>query len=165
MNIYIHQTNMILNCNPHGICSWNFSISGGSYSAKIDFNWVGESGSIEVNGRFFTVEKKGVLSPVWNMMEGSETLATAQKDSFFTRSVSIDYDSHKVSLTALSPFTRSMNIRGDGFDVDISPEHSFTKRAVISGAWDDDVILAFGFWLTVLMWRRSANNQSGVAGD
>ncbi len=97
---------MMINCNPIGICSWNFKISGRNDIAYVSFDGAGESGSIDVQGRFFTINKKGFISPVWNLADGSRSIATATKDSFMTRSFSVISNSHVVKLTAATPQRR-----------------------------------------------------------
>ena len=85
----------------------------------------------------------------------------ATKNSAFTRSFCIRQGGKVLSLEAKSAFGRKMRFTGEGVDMTILPVHAFTRRATIVGHWDDDLMMAFGFWLTVLTWRRIASNNGG----
>lgn len=154
---------MILQCSPRGICSWDYTVSGAGLDGVVKFNWAGESGSILLNGRHYTVSKDGFVSPEWLLSEGRDVIATASKNSVFTRSFVLDVGGGRQELKALSSFGRSMVLSGNGYQGGINPKHAFTRRAEITGRWQEPEVMLFGFWLSVLIWRRSGSNNGGGA--
>ena len=151
---------VMIECRPLSICSWGFKLSGENFSAETDIDWVGESGEIAVNGRVLTVTKTGIFSPEWTLAENGITVATATKNSMLTRSFKIGSNDQSFDLEALSPFARSMSLVGAGISMNIEPVHPFTRRATISGTSNNDAVVAFAFWLTLLIWRRQSNAAS-----
>lgn len=151
---------MIL-CTPRGICSWNYQLDGGSDQAITEFDWIGEQGRLIINGENHAVSKHGVFSGRWSLDSNRGIVCNAQKSSAFTRSFEISGPSGSAVLSARSAFGRTMVLQGSGVNCEISPTHAFTRRAVITGHHDDFRLVAFAFWLTALVWRRAANNNSG----
>jgi hypothetical protein len=68
----------------------------------------------------------------------------------------------RFQLKASSAFTRAFEIKCDDRRVGtIRPDHAFTRRAEIECAEVvPERIQLFAFWLTVLAWRRAANNNA-----
>ncbi|MCF6313184.1 MAG: hypothetical protein L3J39_12105 [Verrucomicrobiales bacterium] len=153
----------MIECKPLGICSWDYTVTGEDVTATVSFNSFGESGSLNINGKRYSVEKKGAFDPEWTLRLGRDTIATASKESVFTRSFDIQYGSSNYSLKAISAFSREMHLKGNGRNVIYSPKHAFTRRAQIRGSWENKEVLLFGFYLAVLIWRRSANSGGAAA--
>lgn len=154
----------VIECNPLGICSWDFELQGEGLRARCGFGWPTESGWIDVDGSSFAVNKQGFFSGKWELVRALRTMATAEKRSTFTRSFDIHTSSGQYTLEADSFATRTMFLRGPGGSATIEPAHVFTRRATIKGSYPDFETLCFAFWLTALTWRRAANNNTAAAG-
>jgi hypothetical protein len=152
--------NPMIQCTPRGVCSWDFQLDGGGDQAFTGFDWIGEQGSLVINGENHAVSKHGFFSGQWSLDSNRGTVFNAQKSSAFTRSFEISGSSGSAVLCARSAFGRTMIFQGDGVDCMISPAHAFTRRAVITGSYDDFRRVAFAFWLTALVWRRATRNNS-----
>jgi hypothetical protein len=155
----------MIQCTPLGVCSWNFQLDGNGDQAILEFDWIGEQGSIRINGVDHAVSKHGVFSGHWSLDSNQETIYTAQKSSAFTRSFEVTGASGSAVLRARSAFGRTMVFQGTGVDCEISPAHPFTRRAFINGDYDDFRRVSFAFWLAALVWRRSARNNAGGGGS
>ncbi|MGJ8638070.1 MAG: hypothetical protein ACSHYA_01640 [Opitutaceae bacterium] len=150
----------MIECCPTSLLSWNFLVSGDGLEAELRVNWVGESGEIVLNGVEYVVEKSGFVSPVWKLLLQGQSVAEANKTSVMTRSFEIKAKTGALTLQAVSPFGRTMQLKGAGCSAMIKPNHPFTRRATISGTFADQEALLFAFWLSLLMWRRSANSSA-----
>jgi hypothetical protein len=146
----------MIRCIPKGLCSRNFDIAGGGHSASAEFDWIGEQGSITVDGKYHDVRKHGVFSGHWTLDANSTPVTSAQKSSIFTRTFELQTSSGAVILRAQSALGRTMLLEGAGFDGVIAPVHPLTRRASITGQISDFRAACFAFWLTVLLWRREA---------
>lgn len=150
---------IMIRCTPKGLCSWNFDIRTSGHAGTVEFNWLGEQGTITSDGESFEVRKHGVFSGQWTLDSKSQTVATAQKSSVFTRSFELATLAGTVVLRAQSAFGRTMLLEGAGFDGLIAPAHPFTRRATIGGPVPDFHVACFAFWLTVLLWRQAAQRD------
>lgn len=150
----------MIRCIPKGLLSWNFDINTNGHSASVEFDWMGEQGTITIDGESHDVHKHGVFSGHWTMDSNSTTVATAQKSSAFTRSFELATSSGGVILRAQSTFGRTMLLEGPGFDGAITPDHPFTRQSSITGRISDFRIACFAFWLTVLLWRRASQSSN-----
>ncbi|MEK7951407.1 hypothetical protein [Luteolibacter soli] len=156
----------MIECLPRGICSWNYELSCAGHGAQTELRWMGEQGSLWVDGESFNVVKEGLWSGRWRLEGNAGTLFVAQKVSAFRRTFEIDGRGGQAVLRAESAFGRSMLLEGERVNVAIRPAHVFTRRASIQGEVGDFRLVAFGFWLTALLWRRAAsNNNSGGGGS
>jgi hypothetical protein len=151
----------MIQCTPRGICSWDFILDGDGHRASVEFDWIGESGQLVIDGHHHTISKQGMFSGKWTFDSPVSHLFTAQKNNPFTRTFEISGPSGSAILSASSAFGRTMTIAGDGIDCTISPAHPFTRRASIEGHYDDFRLIAFAFWLATLTWRRAARNNAG----
>ncbi len=149
----------MFSCSPKGICSWEFYLSGEGHSAETQVNWAGEQGTLMVDGVRYTISKNGIFSGKWNLEIGSDVIYSAQKSSAFTRTFEMAGAESTMLLSAQSAFKRAMRLEGSGYDCTIAPDHAFTRRSTIDGRWTDFRLVSFAFWLTVLLWRRQANNS------
>lgn len=123
----------------------------------------GEQGGARVDGVQFEVRKAGWLSGEWSLVENGRQVVLARKSSAFRRRFELMGPAGPAMLEASSAFGRAMELNGAGVSCRIIPAHAFTRRATIEGSFEDFRVVAFGFWLTVLLWRRAANNNSGGA--
>ena len=105
--------------------------------------------------------KEGIITPEWRLTQGGQVTAIAMKESAFTRSFEITHEGRKLSLVVDSVFSRKMSLSGHRYSASITPAHFLTRKAKITGEWDDEALMAFAFWLSVLMWRRQSNKSSG----
>lgn len=154
---------MIL-CHPKGICSWDFHLSGNGHSADFDLNSMSEQGRMTIDGRYYGVTKHGFASSTWTLDQARASIYTAQKLNPFTRTFEITGGGGSFLLKAESAMGRSMSLEGNGVNCSIAPTHAFTRRATISGRWDDFRVVAFGFFLAVVTWRRAASSGAAAGG-
>ena len=52
----------MIRCIPKGLCSWDFLLEDDGYHASVEFLWLIENGTVEVDGQSLDVRKHGVLS-------------------------------------------------------------------------------------------------------
>lgn len=154
----------MIHCVPRGLCSWRFILGGDGHAAETEINWVGEQGSLLIDGTFHEVRKLGWLSGEWELVDGVSVIAHARKPSAFTRTFELTGQAGQSVLSAQSAFGRTMELIGSDANCVIAPAHPFTRRATIEGGVRDFRIVSFAFWLTVLTWRRSANSNNGAGG-
>lgn len=154
----------MIDCLPQGICSWNYVLSGDGWQASVRMERMREQGTIEINGREFTIRKHGFASGTWSLESEGQIVLTARKKNPFTRTFMISGDDADAELRADSVFSRSMWLTGRGIDCRIQPRHPFTRRATIEGPCPDDLLTCFAFWLTVLSWRRTRRRASNSTG-
>jgi len=153
---------------PKGICSWGFFLDGDGHHAALEFDWLGEQGSIAADGTPLLVRKHGVLSGHWTLERaGREVVASGKKSTALTRTFDIQGREETLVLCAESPFGRSFRVERSGDVIaTMCPDHAFTRRATIRTLAKelDFSTLCFSFWLVVLMWRRAAQSSSGGGG-
>lgn len=158
------QNEAIIRCIPRGICSWNFLLDGAGYQGTVALGWMGEHGTIKVDGTPFDIQKHGVFSGHWTLNHEGQEVISAQKSTAFTRTFKIQDPRGELVLRAKSPLGRSFHLeRSNDVVATMSPDHAFTRRATISifTKQYDLPTLYFSFWLVVLMWRRAAQRNNG----
>jgi len=149
----------MIQCNPRGICSWSFDVKGPDVSIQTEHNTFDESGHLIVNGGEWMITKEGLNDPEWNMHNGSEVIIKATNPSTFTCTFLLHLGDAEFTLEAESTLGRTMKVTGPSTNFLISPTHTFTRRANIQGDCCNLEIVAISFWLTLLLWRRQANNN------
>jgi hypothetical protein len=154
----MHHPDDHLTCQPMGLCSWHFRLQGNHLHATTRLHAMTESGQIAVGDHGFDVQKDGVLSGRWLLLAGAEPLYAAQKRTPFHRTLQIT-GPFAAELRAISPFARAMELVDGEHRATVAPVHPFTRRAVVDGSWPDDRLVVFAFWLTTLLWRRSARDS------
>lgn len=152
----------MIECKPLRICSWNYILTGDNVTAMLKIFPFGETGSLNINGKRYSIEKKDPFNSEWALCRGSDIIATASEKSSYPRSFEIECNSCKYRLEAVSTSSRHMHLEGDGHNVVYSPKHSLSRKAEINGPWKNKEVLLFGFYLTVLMWKHSANDSNTV---
>jgi hypothetical protein len=156
----------MLNCQPYGICSWNYQVTRENLAvADLQFATFGEKAEIQHDGDQYQVTKEGFLGGSWNFTKAGEVIATASKPNILFRSFKINAGQLDLDLTAASAFTRGFDLSTDaGVIGTISPAHAFTRRAVIDCDSSVSIPLQlFSFTLAVFMWQRAANDSSAMA--
>lgn len=156
---------MNIQCSPRGLCSWDYLLQGKGHRAIAEFDWFGEKGRLDIDHQSHTVSKQGFFSGEWSLKSTGGTIFTARKSSAFTRTFEIHGPTASATLRAQSAFGRTMLLQGNRVGCSISPAHPFTRRASIVGNCEDFKLAAFAFWLTALVWRRAAGNNSSNAGS
>ncbi|MDB6077395.1 MAG: hypothetical protein JWO82_1142 [Akkermansiaceae bacterium] len=151
----------MIQCNPQGICSSNYYLNGEGHDGSVELHWTGESGSLMVDGRHFRVLKEGFFSPTWTLYLDAQAIYGARRISLFSRKMEIDGANGRATLFPDSVFGRTMRLIGGGSDCLIRPAHAFTRRATIEGHWQEFAHVAFGFWLTALIWCRRQRSANG----
>jgi hypothetical protein len=150
----------MIECLPNGVCSWNYSLRGDGHRAELEFAWAGESGAMVVDGARFVIEKGGMLSGLWNLRRGGKVVARGEKRNAFQRSFDVMGEAGRFELGAESFAGRTMVMSGGGCRAVMAPHHPFTRRATIEGRLPEFEMVCFGFWLTVLTWRRAASHAA-----
>ena len=155
---------MNIECLPQGICSGNYYLRGESISGAVRFNWGSERGDITINGVTYQIDKTGFFRSSWVLLWQGRPVCEARKPSAFSRRFELQHNGGPSVLQKEGFFGRRMRLTGAGGFCDIEPAHSFTRRAVISGQWNQGVeIAAFAFWLTSMMWQRDQNAAAAPA--
>jgi hypothetical protein len=149
----------VLIATPSSVFGWDFEISG-PVSAMASFDWIGESGQIQVDGAVYLVVKQGWLSGEWTLERGGEVRARASKSGVFGRTLQIDGGGMTLTLRPQTPFTRTFDIDANATHVgSVTPDHAFARRSTIDIARSVPVELqVFAFWLIALQWRRAASD-------
>jgi len=157
----------VIRCKPNGICSWDFLLDGEGHCSTLEFNWLGEQGAINADGKSFDVRKHGVFSGHWTLEHAGTQVASAQKSTAFTRAFDVQDPSGPFILRAESAFGRSFRVERSGNVIaTIFPDHPLTRRAnidILTDKWDF-VTVSFLFWLVVLTWRRAAQSSASGGG-
>lgn len=153
------QARFMIQCTPTSLCSWDFTLNGDSHHSLLTVNHLSEQGTALIDGESFDIRKHGMTSGHWTLDNQVGTVLSAQKSSPFTRAFDFQTEAGLVTLAAASAFGRTMLIQGSGFNAAITPVHPFTRRATISETGPDYRVVCFAFWLTILLWRRAANNN------
>ena len=137
-------------------------MEGDGLLADITFNIWKEKGTITLNGQQFDVQKDGMLSRKWTLVLGGREIASATKVSLFKRTFDITMGLDEWQLRAESALGRRfLIIRSNEIIGRISPVHGFTRRATVemtASAYDSQLV-AFSFWLVILIWRRAASSS------
>ncbi len=144
-------------CEPKRLFTWDYTIRGEGHDAVLSRNWIGEQGSLVIDGIEFEVEKHGFTSGMWTMYRQSVEYAVAQKTRPATRSFEIQAPSGLISMRPMSPLKRSFILeRSDEMVGTVKAVHPFTRRAQIdlSPSEDDFPAVCFAFWLAILTWKR-----------
>jgi hypothetical protein len=149
----------VLIATPSSIFGWDFDLTG-PVSGLASFDWLGESGQIQVDGVLYQVVKQGWLSGEWTLERAGEVYARASKTGVFGRAMQIDGAGMTLTLNPHTPFTRSFDIDANGRCVgSVTPDHAFTRRATIDIARTVPAEMqVFAFWLIALLWRRAARD-------
>ena len=150
----------VLTATPSSIFGWDFEIDG-PFSALASFNWLGESGRIQIGGDTYDIVKQGWLSGEWTLELGGVVYARGQKTGVFGRSIEIVAAGTTLSLRAQTPFTRGFDIDANGAYVgSVTPDHAFTRRSKIAiSETVPEVLQVFAFWLIALLWRRQSRSN------
>ncbi|PHR97454.1 MAG: hypothetical protein COA78_27690 [Blastopirellula sp.] len=143
--------------------SWNFTIQGQGQHASLEFNWLNEQGSINIDGHDLSVVKHGMLSGFWTLEHAGETILAAQKPNAFSRSFEIQQSQATWLFEAKSAFGRSFNLKDQQHTLaTMRPKHIFTRSFTVE-TYAEQIPFAtivFCSWLMILTWRRQANNSN-----
>lgn len=157
---------MLLQCLPHGICSWDYRIMrNGSRIGATQIHRLSETGSTDVEGEQYNVLKEGALKSGWSLAHEGTIVAEARKPDILFRRILIADSKNSYILQAQRMLVRPFELLEDGNRLlSITPDHSLTRRGTIRGEASTPLEIAtFSFWLVVVMWRR-ASNASGAGG-
>ena len=152
---------------PKSLFTWDSILKSRNESMNLTFKWVSEQGSLSLpSGRNFEIEKGSMFKGEWSLIEGSETIATANKLSAFAREYEICMFNQKFNLKAQSMFSRCFYLESAGNQISsISPNNMFTRNSTLSCSENTPIeLVGFMCWLTLISWRRSASkNNSWIA--
>ena len=154
----------MLTAKPHNCFSWCFNIldENGSRVADISQQWFRERGEFYVGTECFDVQRDSFLNGEFSLRLNDEVLVTAKKTSPFVRAFNIQIGNDAYHLAAVNPFARRFVLTRAGQSLgEICPLHPFTRQATITFPEELPVaIRVFLFWLVLILWRRSQNNNS-----
>jgi hypothetical protein len=153
----------MIECVPRRVCSWDYRLVGPFFQGEVHFDWLGECGTLEIDRESYDIRREGFFDKRWHLISGGGEVALAKKTSVFHRAFGIEAEGAEFDLRATG-FGRSMELSGRGHSLVYRPKHPFTKRAEIEGQWTNPGLVAFGFWLTVMLWKRSANSAAASGG-
>lgn len=153
----------MIRCLPIGICSWDYDLEGQGHHAHLGFRSMSEQGELLIDQVHHDIIKESPFTGFWNLVGADGQAWSATKQGIFRRTFELHGAEGSFNLRALSAFGRTMVVEGPQTDFQIVPDHAFTRRASIQGDWQDFRLVAFAFWLTVIMWRRAARSNSGGA--
>ncbi len=151
----------MIRCLPIGICSWDYDIQGEGHHAHLGFRSMSEQGELVIDQVRHEVVKPSAFIGEWCLMGPEGQVFSATKQGIFSRTFDLHGSEGSFNLRALSAFGRTMVVEGSQTDFQIVPDHAFTRRASIQGDLKDFRLVAFTFWLTVIMWRRASRSNSG----
>jgi hypothetical protein len=153
----------MIRCRPKGLFSREFDLQGDGHQGSLEFNWMSEQGALVADGASFEIDKHGVFSGQWSLLDEGQVVATAKKVSVFRRTFEIESPMGLLELRAESIFTRSFQLKCAGELVArFKANHLFSRSSQIHTA-DSEVhfpTLAFSFWLILITRRRAQNNNS-----
>jgi hypothetical protein len=150
----------MIECTPRGICSWNFDLKGEGHRVSSQIDWIGENGRLIIDGELHSIAKKGIFTGRWTVESAAGFSLTAQKTSILRKRIEITGLFGKAWLAPESALAgRNMRLKGAGVNCTIHPVHPFTRRSIIAGRWDDFRLVAFGFWLTSIIWSREGKRS------
>ena len=130
----------------------------------VKFNFMSEQGNISLDSSYYDI-KHTWLRGEWSLELDGKVVAIAIKPNPLTWFFKVSYNSRELVLRGKSPFTQSFVIEQDNrFLGRIQPMHAFTRRATVNCSSSVAIpVQIFLFWLTVLMWKRAAANNSAAA--
>lgn len=152
----------MIECVPLGICSWDYRFEGDGITGCIRRGVWWESGSFEVNGVTYEVEKSGFCSGTWSAAINDRRVGGARKRNPFTRTFDIQWEGEEYALKA-EGLGRAMTLIGSDGALSIRPVHPFTRRAFIEGRAGDPGLIGFALWCAILIWKRQANSSGGAS--
>ena len=152
----------MIRCLPKGVCSWDFILEKDGIWAEVNFARLKEKGTIEMGEHVFEIHKNGPLSGEWTLLQDGQEVASANKVSVFKRTFEVRKGLDEWQLRAESVLGRSfLIIRSNQAIGRIAPMHGLTRRSTIEmyvTEYDTEIV-AFSFWLVILMWRRAASRS------
>lgn len=170
----------MLECTPHSVFSWNYSVSGLQLGgAELTFEPLSDRGAITLDraaldraaiagaaidgatiaGARFGIRKQGWLDASWTLEHDGDTVAVAKRRSLLGRSFDL---SHAGAVLLLKPQTLLVRdyhlLLGDTVVGTIEPEHPLTRKArVRCDATVPEMVQLFSFWLVAMIWRSSTD--------
>lgn len=154
---------MTLTARPRFL-SWDHDIlDGAERVARLDVAWIRERGRIEIRGMTYEIGRRGVVNPVFYLLEEGRTLVEARKPRWYRRRFEIEVGSRHYELAARSVFRRSFDLRFEGDVVGtIAPRGIFTRKIRIDLPDELPIELqVFMTWLVVILWRRARSSGGG----
>jgi len=156
----------MLQATPRGWFSWNFVVSEGEEEvADIRLAMLREAGELVVRDMSYRVNREGIMSGAFVLLDGSMELARAEKPSAFQRSFQVSHAGKSYALAAESAFRRKFVLRESGRPVgSVYPLNAFTRRCVVD--LPDEISLpvrVFMVWLVIILWKRDSDSAAAVA--
>ena len=147
----------MIRCIPKGIFTNSFVLTSEHERGQLSFHWLRQEGSLNIDGVDYEIRKTGIFNPEWTLERNGTTLLQAQRRGLVGRALTLTNTAGEVTILERgSVWRREMLLRGEGWAATITPDHAFTYRSTISGEPANFRLACFAFWLTVMRWRRAA---------
>lgn len=143
-----------IRCDPTGL--WAYTLTTEGHTASMKVRWR-ERGTLTIDGVEYDVVKQDWMRGRWSLQREEEELLRAEKRLSFKRIIDIHHADHQNFVLQLtSQWSRTMQLdHHDKTVARITPK--FMSGAAFIETLDDNLdftLLAFAFWLTVMLWRR-----------
>ncbi|UZW61933.1 hypothetical protein [Lysobacter enzymogenes] len=150
----------MLECTPHSVFSWNYSVSGLQLgTAELTFEALSDRGAIAIDGVRFDIRKQGWLDASWTLERDGNTVAIAKRCGMLGRSFDLTHAGAVLLLKPQTVLVRDYHLLlGDTVVGTIEPEHPLTRRARVQcDATVAEMVQLFSFWLVAMVWRSTSD--------
>jgi len=152
---------MMLQIVPTHWYSWDVTVTDESRPvADIALSWLGETGTLTVDGNTYDVHREGLMSGTFVLEHAGRVLAQAEKPSVFRREFVIRHADREYTLRPQSFFGRAYVLLDGSRQLgSLAPKGPFTRGAAADLPHDLPLPLRmFIVWLTVVLWRRQRSS-------
>ncbi|MEI2431149.1 hypothetical protein RDV84_13055 [Lysobacter yananisis] len=150
----------MLECTPHSVFSWNYSVSGLQLgTAELTFEPLSDRGAIAIDEVRFDIRKQGWLDASWTLERDGNTVATAKRRGMLGRSFDLTHTGTVLLLKPQTLLVRDYHLLlGDTVVGTIEPEHPLTRKARVKcDATVAETVQLFSFWLVAMIWRSTTD--------
>jgi hypothetical protein len=153
----------MLECTPHSVFSWNYSVSGLALgTAQLTFESFSDQGFIAFGETRLRVRKEGWINPRWTLEHDGNAVAFAKKRGMFGRSFDLICREGALLLKPQTLITRGYDILLEDTVVGaIEPEHLLTRKARVEcEVTVSEITQLFCFWLVAMVWRSTTDSSA-----
>ncbi|WP_394541302.1 hypothetical protein PRJ39_13090 [Lysobacter enzymogenes] len=152
----------MLECTPHSVFSWNYSVSGLALgAAELTFGPLSDQGAIAIEGTRLEIRKEGWVNANWTLEREGNVVAVAKRRSLLGRSFDLTCSGQALLLKPQTLLVRDYHLLlGDAVVGTIEPEHPLTRKARVQcDAVVAETIQLFSFWLVAMVWRSTTDTS------
>ncbi|MDD9894258.1 MAG: hypothetical protein OXU24_00545 [Gammaproteobacteria bacterium] len=130
--------------------------------ADIDMAWWGERADVLIDNTTYKIDKQGFIKQTFSLLQGSQVLATARKESLLSREYVVEIGGTRYYLKRKSWLHRAMSLSNDITSLGVIRPRGFLKRGTIVDLPEEITlpVKVFVIWLVLLLWRREKNNNA-----